>query len=209
MTSRERVKAAIEFKGPDRVPFACPWFEGALWQHGQAVVDLIARHPDDFGNTPPPIPPQPTEALLHYTDEWGTTWERARDYSAGEVRIAPLANWDALKTYRVPADPPESEYEGMCTRTDRRTYWLYGWFDLFERMQFLRSSEDVFMDLAEDRDELHDLAEMLVRRNVRIIERVAKTPVDGVWLSDDWARSPAFSSIRSSGAPCSNPSTGG
>lgn len=186
MTGRERVRAAIEFQEPDRVPFACPWYEGALWKYGRAVVNLIATHPDDFGNAPPAITHQPAEALLRYTDDWGVTWERSREYSAGEVREAPLADWGALSTYTMPDEPSDAHYEQMRARTDWRGYWLYGWFDTFERMQYLRGSQNVFIDLAEDRDELQELAEMLTRRNVRILERVAKTPVDGVWLSDDW-----------------------
>ena len=50
MTARERILAAIEFTGPDRCPVHHYIFPGAIWRHGQKLLDLVERFPDDFGN---------------------------------------------------------------------------------------------------------------------------------------------------------------
>ncbi|MCS7192641.1 MAG: hypothetical protein NZ937_06650, partial [Armatimonadetes bacterium] len=88
MTSRERVIAAIEFKGPDRVPIHHAVFPGALWRHGQKLVELLNEHyPDDFGSRIS-IPPEPKsdELLVRYTDEWGSECVLIYGFTTGEVK---------------------------------------------------------------------------------------------------------------------------
>jgi hypothetical protein len=197
MTSRDRVIAAIEFRSPDGVPFLNAQFPGALWRHGRALVDLLNNYPDDFGDrnvSVPPCPPGPGP-FEEYTDEWGCAWRRIKGWSAGEVTRPPLADWDQFKTYRLPP-PSIARHFNEEFRPDlfadgplppgRDWYALYGWFDLFERMQFLRGSENLLMDLAENRAELHELADRIVERNLAMIRRYIAQDVDGVFIGDDW-----------------------
>jgi hypothetical protein len=197
MTSRERVIAAIEFRSPDGVPFLNAQFPGTLWRHGQAMIDILKAHPDDFGDSDYYIPPRPEgEGMFEqYTDEWGSTWRRVKGWSAGEVISAPLKNWEQWKTYQLP--PPSiakhfnEEFRPDLFATgpltpDRDWYALYGWFELFERMQFLRGTANLLMDLAEDRAELHELADRIVERNIAMIERYIAMGVDGIFFGDDW-----------------------
>jgi uroporphyrinogen decarboxylase len=106
-----------------------------------------------------------------------------------------LPDWNSWKTYRFP--PPSiakhfnEEFRPDLFATgplpaDRDWYALYGWFDLFERMQFLRGTERLLMDIAEDRAELHELADRIVERNLAMIERYLAMGVDGVFFGDDW-----------------------
>ncbi len=189
MTSRERVNAAIEFKGPDRVPFTNVFFPGALWRHGRKLIELMERHPDDFGNKGFQIPPEPDVVIEEYTDDWGVTWRRSKGYSAGEVLKPALNTWDRWPRYAFPHDPPESSWDGLkaCfANPERDWYALTGWIDLFERMQFLRGTENLLMDFAGDRTELHELADRILNRNIRLIEGYIRSGADGIWLSDDW-----------------------
>lgn len=189
MTSRERVNAAIEFKGPDRVPFTHAFFPGALWRHGSKVIELMERHPDDFGNRGFRIPSEPAEAIEEYTDEWGTTWHRRRGYSAGEVLRPALDTWDLWPGYAFPPEPAQRDWDGLKAAVgdrDRDWYALTGWVDLFERMQFLRGTENLLLDFAEDRPELHEMADHILDRNLRLIQGYIRSGVDGIWFSDDW-----------------------
>ncbi|MCS6949794.1 MAG: hypothetical protein NZ520_04940, partial [bacterium] len=110
MTSRERVLAAIGFRGPDRVPFQHAVFPGAFWRHGQKLADFLNARPDDFGARSFSVPPEPQLAgdIEEYVDEWGSRWLRRKGYTAGEVKEAPLQSWDQLRDYQFPPIPPDS-----------------------------------------------------------------------------------------------------
>jgi len=197
MTSRERVIAAIEFRSPDGIPFLNAQFPGALWRYGQTLVDLLNQYRDDFGDDNIAVPPRPEgdETFEEYDDEWGCRWRRIRGWSAGEVIRPALESWDQWKSYRIP--PPSIAkhfneefrpdlFAAGPLPPDRDWYALYGWFSLFEQMQFLRGSANLFMDLAEDRGELHELADRIVERNLAMIERYIAMGIDGIFFGDDW-----------------------
>ena len=189
MTLRERVVAAIEFRSPDRVPFTHAWFNAALWKHGQALIDCLRDYPDDFGNRIDSIPPEPAETIIEYADEWGTLLRRRKDTSVGEVVRPAIEDWDQLRQYRLPPGPSEAEWQALEARfkaPNRDWYALAGWLDTFERLQFLRGTENLFCDIAEDRSELYELLDRILRRNVLLIEGYIKAGADGIWLSDDW-----------------------
>ncbi len=164
------------------VPFTHVYFPGALWTHGSEVIELMERHPDDFGNRDFRIPPEPAEVIEEYADEWGTIWRRSKGYSAGEVMKPALETWDRWREYTF---PPEGRPNSLLD-PDRDWYALTGWIDLFERMQFLRGTENLLMDFAEARPELDELADRIVQRNLRLIEGYIRAGADGIWLSDDW-----------------------
>jgi hypothetical protein len=58
--------------------------------------------------------------------------------------------------------------------------------DLFERMQFLRGSEALYMDLGYGVSELFKLRDMINDFFLREIELWCKTDVDGIRFFDDW-----------------------
>lgn len=190
LTSRERVTAAIEFTGPDRVPFTHVCFPGALWRHGRRVVDLMERHPDDFGHGSIAIPPEPGDRIEEYRDEWGVLWHRLKGYSAGEVKRPALETWDDYPSYELPTVPRDLPFDdwylARMRDPEREWYALDGWADVFERLKMIRGAENLLIDLAEDREELHDLTERLVERNMRWIEHYISAGGDGIFLADDW-----------------------
>ncbi len=191
MTSRERVIAAITFQGPDRIPFHHAVFPGAFWRHGQKLVDFLNSFPDDFGNHFFSVPPMPeTEGLFQtYTDEWGSQWLMLKGYTTGEVKKPALETWDQLSTYHLPPLPPQEQFDSFRARIegDRHSWFALGsGGTLFERLQFLRGTENLLIDLADDRSELYDLADRIVKWNVGLIERYLKAGADGIAFADDW-----------------------
>ncbi len=191
LTSRERVIAAIEFKGPDRVPVHHFAFPGAFWRHGEKLVKLLNEEfPDDFGSRFS-IPPKPEgdELIRRYTDEWGSEWVMRMDYTIGEVVKPALDDWSKWKDYQFPPLPPDSHFESLRARireSGHQWFVLGSGGTLFERMQWLRKTENLLIDLAEDREELHELADRLVEWNINLITRYLKAGVDGISFADDW-----------------------
>jgi len=70
MTSRERVIAAIEFSGPDRVPHRNAFLPAVFRKYGRKVEELLRRFPSDFAGEDGP-PEESTFSTGETTDEWG------------------------------------------------------------------------------------------------------------------------------------------
>jgi uroporphyrinogen decarboxylase len=196
MTSRERILAALNFTGPDRAPIHHYAFPGAIWRHGQKLLDLVERYPDDFGNeaikgnaATPLAENETADDILEWQDGWGTVWRRLRGYTSGEVHRPALPDWDAWRTYEFPPLPPDSHYEQFAAtvqaaKAERFTYAGGGPF--FQHMQHMRGNANYYADLAEDNEGVHELADRMVEYNLYSIERYVKAGVDCIMFGDDW-----------------------
>ena len=58
--------------------------------------------------------------------------------------------------------------------------------NIFERLQFLRGTQNLFMDIAYDRTEFYKLLNMVHEFYLEDIKSWIKTDVDGIKLMDDW-----------------------
>lgn len=197
MTPRERILAAIRFEGPDRAPIHHYCFPGAIWRHGQKLLDLAARYPDDFGNENLKAnsaqaleADQSAKDILEWVDGWGITWRRMRGYTSGEVHLPALPSWDAWQTYEFPPLPPESHYEQFAAsvpeRQARGEFVRGSGGPFFQHMQHLRGNANYYLDLAEDNEGMHELADRMVAYNLHTIERHVKAGIDCLCFGDDW-----------------------
>jgi uroporphyrinogen decarboxylase len=196
MTARERILAAIEFRGPDRCPIHHYIFPGALWRHGQRLLDLVERYPDDFGNEclrwnagQALEDGQAADDVVEWVDGWGTTWRRLRGYTSGEVLRPAIPNWDAWRTYEFPPLPDEAHYESFAESVRQRhpeEFVVASGGPFFQHMQHLREPAAYYEDLAEDNEGVHELADRMVEYNLHSIERYVKAGVDCVAFGDDW-----------------------
>jgi len=196
MTPRERILAAIEFKGPDRAPIHHYIFPGALWRHGKRLMELIEKYPDDFGNSaikaniqPPPKEGYGRDEIVEWKDGWGTVWRRLKAYTSGEVLQPAIPDWEAWRTYKFPPRPSDKHYEDFAASVKKRhpeEFVMAGGGGFFQHMQHLRGPANYFMDLAEDNEGVHELADRMVEYNVYSIERYVKAGVDCITFGDDW-----------------------
>jgi len=201
MNSRERVIATLKFQHPDRVPFdlwALPYI--SLFRKRE-LETLQAKYPSDIGR--PELSPAggAEDELLKYSrpgmyvDEWGSTWDVAEPGVIGEVKHPALADWSALARFQPPWDLIRKRDSGhanrFCERTDK--FMLSSVCARpFERLQFLRGTESVFMDLAYDTPELRQTLAMVHEFYALDVSWWAKTNVDGVFLMDDWGTNQAL-----------------
>ena len=124
-----------------------------------------------------------------YTDEWDCEWQVGEDGIVGEVKHPPLEDWSALDQLTPPwevlDDANWDVVNRICAQTDK--FVLTPWhIDPFERMQFLRGTEALLMDLAYGTAEILKLREMVREFNLREIELWCKTEVDAIRIADDW-----------------------
>ncbi|MCD4825301.1 MAG: methyltransferase [Phycisphaerae bacterium] len=205
MTSRERVFRTLEFNKPDCAPrclWRLPWVEMFAAEQLEAV---LGEFPEDFtGPTEPVFPPgERCRGIQNrkgtYVDDWGCPWEVAEDGVSGEVRQPPLADWSALDGFAPPWEILQAADWDAVNRSQEKNLASQPKFMLcgttirpFERMQFLRGSENLFMDLGYDSAEFRRLREMVHEFNLRELEGWVKTDCDGLSFMDDWGSQTAL-----------------
>jgi hypothetical protein len=200
MTGRQRVNATLTNAGPDRAPrdlWALPYV--SLFRKDQ-LDELLTAYPSDFGvsQTSPGSDDTQSQHLAEpgiYTDEWGSLWEVGEPGIIGEVKRPALADWSALAAFQPPWEMVRNR---DMTQTNRRCAES-NLFMLspacarpFERLQFLRGTENTFMDLVERPPEMFELIELIHEFYLADVRNWAGSDVDGVFLMDDWGSNNAL-----------------
>jgi hypothetical protein len=201
MTSRERVRRCLEFDRPDRVPRDLWVLPAAAKRLGPAALDgFRARWPADIVQVTAGAPKPRREAgvshqLGHYTDEWGCTFVSLVDGILGEVKAPLIDDYARLDdVLRVPEEllaVDRAAANAWC-RAEDRFVLASGWPRPFERMQFLRGTEDLLMDIAEDSDGFRELLRRVHDFYCRQLEIWAGTAADGLAVMDDWGSQQAL-----------------
>jgi uroporphyrinogen decarboxylase len=194
MNSRERVIKTLEFEEVDRIPRHF-WTLPAIPMYRQNELDEVTeKYPSDFGS------PDYSygigkrcignyAVMGQYTDAWGCEWHVAEPGVVGEVKVYPLADWSALDNYELPWELLDnadlSRVNDSCRKSDK---FIIASTEnrLFERMQFLRGTENLFMDLALGEKEVYKLRDMLHKFFIREMKMWADKEVDAVSFMDDW-----------------------
>ncbi len=207
MTSRERVKRALTFDFPDSPPRDLWWLPAVELNQKKDLESFLKRFPKDIetaefkpgfskrqegkpsltlpGGHPPILIPRRGK----YIDEWGSWWYVGEDGVIGEVKEPVLYEWSKLDSFTPPWDYLEtsdlSEVNRSCAKNHK-----FMLSDIcarpFERMQFLRGTENLFVDLAYGNKEVYKLRDMVHEFYLKYTEMWAKTDVDGLFFMDDW-----------------------
>ncbi len=200
MTGRDRVKAALTYRQPDRAPrdlWALPYM--SLFRRKE-LEEVQRAFPSDVGR--PELSPSASDDDLQklskpgtYTDEWGSIWQIAEPGIVGEVKNPVLADWVALDSFQPPwsllRNLDLSYVNYACEKSDKFMLSTAG-IRPFERMQFLRGTEDVFMDLAYGTKEIRRLIDIIHEFYLAEAAIWASSEVDGIFFMDDWGTQQAL-----------------
>jgi len=194
MDSRERVTRTLRFEEVDRVARDLWALPGVTQQRRDEYDALLRRFPTDFGwpgasyGKGRRCRGEPNQ-VGDYVDAWGCGWNVAEYGVIGEVKHPPLADWSALAAYQPPWELlDEADFSAVgptCAKADR---FMLGGGEVrpFERMQFLRGTENLLLDLAYGSSEVYRLRDLLHEFYLREMKTWAATDVDGVSFMDDW-----------------------
>ncbi|HOU09910.1 MAG TPA: uroporphyrinogen decarboxylase family protein [Clostridiales bacterium] len=199
MTSRERVKRAMRFMPPDKVPVQFCYAPVGYYEHGDKLNDLYARLPGDFGpfeRAPVPAPSEndyDPDGSFHAfrRDEWGTLREYRIFGIAGMPVEYPLADIGKLDAYVFPPAPALDgpSFENHCRKVGKHQeqyYFLQGAGSLFERMTALRPEADVLCDIALNEPGIRRLADKITAYNAAFVSLAVKAGADGISFGDDY-----------------------
>jgi hypothetical protein len=124
-----------------------------------------------------------------YVDDWGSVWQVGVPGTIGEVRRPVVGEWSDLPSF----SPPWHLVRGRNLDYFNRQCDASTKFTLppvsarpFERLQFLRGSENVYLDLAYDSKEFRTLLDLVHGYYLEEIRMLASSHVDGIFLMDDW-----------------------
>ncbi|MBN1936480.1 MAG: hypothetical protein JW934_17590 [Anaerolineae bacterium] len=213
MNGRERVIRALRCERPDRAPRDL-WALPGIGMYRQGELDaMLRRFPLDITKPRAQYGRGKRErgtphAVGAYTDAWGCVWHVAEPGVVGEVKGPPLADWSALQSYKPPVEiidnadfsrardnaaPDTALYStgqgaGLSTLQGASDSFVLAGTTVrpFERMQFLRGTEALFIDLAYETADLFKLRDMLHEFFLRELELWCRTDVDGISFMDDW-----------------------
>jgi len=146
LDSRERVCRAVEFKGPDRVPFE--WYK-----YGVGVLDI--ERTDIAGIYYKPLQGSTTEIgnEVRVVDEWGCIWVSYKYIpTMGQPMVHPLQNWENINDYKFPELALEKRFEGIENEVKHLRSlgkYIVGFLDfgIWERLHFLRGFNEAITDI--------------------------------------------------------------
>jgi uroporphyrinogen decarboxylase len=196
-TPRELVYQTLEFRNPKRVPrdlWSLPW---ADMNYPGELSEIQESFPSDFTGSPGYQKEQaPTKGDAYrvgtYIDAWGCHFENKANGIIGEVKeaIVPAEDEDWKDTSRVHF-PEEwlaidrDRINKFCAETDK--FVSAGACPRpFEQLQFIRVTEQLFMDLMLQPRGFKDFLKKMHHFYCRQLEAWAKTDVDTLNFMDDW-----------------------
>ena len=177
MTSKERTKRAIHFKGPDRVPIQ------EFGNPEESDLILVGSAPQ-YWNWEPAGGDNAQQCI----DENGCLRQRVDD-SIGQVVEHPLKDWDDLSSFKFPSFYNERWLEN--TKQEIRKFQnkyilgdsglcLYTVFDL-------RGMDHLLEDFYLNPDNVQKLINKVLEYKISITEKYAQIGgVDGLAFFDDW-----------------------
>ena len=204
MTGREIVQKALKFDSPERTPrhlWHLPW---AKYNFPQELEEILTQFPDDVVY-PPNCYTDINESVYNFyspdgashqigeaTDEWGCTFVNYTQGIIGEVKDPVVKDWKDIDKITIPYNYlaiDKNKVNSFCKSTDE--YVLAGFVGgnlprPFEKLQFIRGSENLYVDMFEKPKELFDFIEKLHDFYKKSFEMWAQTDVDGLSFMDDW-----------------------
>ncbi|MCM8832549.1 MAG: hypothetical protein NC816_01290 [Candidatus Omnitrophica bacterium] len=177
MTSREIVKRAVLFQGPERIPYDLPEPYG---------TDFLHVGPDPDPDWKPNI-----QTETKWEDEFGCIWERLPgDITMGQVKFHPLHDYSDWSKVRFPDYEKKERYitakKKIEENKDEKFVLAYIPFSLIHRLEYLRGHEAAWTDPYLYPEQLDKLLDKLCEIAMICIERFSEIGVDGICSADDW-----------------------
>lgn len=197
MTSRERVLNTLEFKGADRIPLDVWTLPAAHLEYGERLAELARRYPTDIVSFTGPLDHGYTPAYYEigsFVDPWGSQWRNLQAGIIGEVKKPVFSDYEALRGYQSPKRLFVAEWERdkkklaqqiAQARTGEK-FVIGGWISLFERMQYLRGTEELYCDIALEEPEMMQMIDIVMDFMRVYVDAWLQMDIDAMAFGDDW-----------------------
>jgi uroporphyrinogen decarboxylase len=193
ITSRELIRKTLEFDSPWRVPrqlWVLPWAED---HYPEELRQIQKDYPDDMIGSPGFLTASPKTyggqyEIGTYVDEWGCAFENIQRGVIGQVKDPLVKSWQDIDRVQPPLASLSVDVEqvnAFCKSTDK--FVTGGCCPRpFERMQFLRRSDLLYIDIAEQPPDFFTLLKKVHQFYLDELEIWVSTDIDGISFMDDW-----------------------
>jgi len=176
MNAKERVKRAIHFGTPDRVPnhLPEPWPSDIVW--------IFPKGKD--------ISTEIRDGKTYRLSEWSSWWHVVSEQNMGEVVKPAVEEWSQYEHYVFPSvnDPERYDHVAQIVGGNQDKY-LMGVLSasLFPHYWEIRGLMNFYGDLIEETEKMEQLLDALVDIQLASLETWTRYPVDGIVVGfDDW-----------------------
>lgn len=192
-TPRALVTKTLEFNTPNRVPrqlWVLPWAED---HYPVELRQLKIDYPDDIIGSPACLTQKlQTQGGQYdigtYIDEWGCEFVNIQKGVIGQVKNPLIKSWDDLVKLQPPLSSLSVDVDQVnkfCHNTDK--FVLAACCPRpFERLQFLRKSDQLYLDIAEQESGFFDMLHKVHQFYLDEMELWGTSDVDGLSFMDDW-----------------------
>ena len=177
MTSREIIKAVLDFSGAPRIGRTFPEPYGS---------DMMHRGAQFARSTP--LEPRGHE-LKRWRDEWGVVWASLTDFDKGEVVAGAIPDWKNLDNYCPPdlgnpVDYARAAADFAAEGDKFRVGGVPGF--TFNIARKLRRLEDYLCDLMLERAKVDKLHALVRTELLKCIDQWGRTQADAIMFPEDW-----------------------
>ncbi len=178
MGSKQRVRKAVLFEGPDRVPL------GVMPEGYPSDIRGVGA-----GQDPGWTPSVRTET--RWEDEFGCIWAKLEgDVTMGQVTGHPLSDYAMMDDIRWPDYRNQARYEGARERiesnADDKFILASVPLSLIHRLEYMRGHQAAWTDPYEHPEELRRLLDRLADIAIDAIDNFAEIGAHGIISADDW-----------------------
>ncbi|MEW5785138.1 MAG: uroporphyrinogen decarboxylase family protein [Bacillota bacterium] len=198
MNSKERVRTALSFAEPDRVPVSAAY-----------VPEISKRLRTVVGDGEPDLGVALGNDLVltahgfatgyyleeddEYYDEWGCKWKYFQNKTGSypEIIERPLQDETMLDSYRIPDPYIDSRYEtsNEIIAQYGKDFWIVGAIpcSIFEAAWGLRGLDTLLMDMVCNKDFAHALMDKVMEFPLAAGQKLIDLGADMLWTGDDVA----------------------
>jgi uroporphyrinogen decarboxylase len=194
-TPRQLVYQTLDCARPERAPrqlWTLPWAE---MYHRGAVERICTDFPDDivspkdFLKTPPRTQGSQYEIGV-YVDAWGCVFTNYQRGVIGEVKepLIKAEDWSDKDNLRLPVELLSIDKDAVnaCCRGSDRFVTGGANVNPFERLQWIRGSEQLYVDMALRSAGMFDVLRKIHAFNCELLAILADTECDALTVFDDW-----------------------
>lgn len=193
--SRKLVYRTLEFDNPERAVrdlWVLPW---ANINFPEQVKKLKAEYPSDiksaggFSEQSSAVRGEMNK-IGTCVDAWGCVFENVQEGIHGEIKnpIVKDEEWDDIDNIHIPYEWFNIDFEAVNAYCKNNDVFVLSGFCArpFERLQFIRGTEEFYMDLVLRPNGMMEFIKKLHKFNMELMELWAKTDVDALFMMDDW-----------------------
>lgn len=201
-SSRELVYDTLEFKNTgDRIPRQMWYLPWAVKRYSKQIEKIRTEYPDDIVEVAQefrqygvfPIVEGDRYSEGHFIDEWGCRFENIYEGIHGEVKqpLVPVDDdeWKDTSRIHIPEELLTFDKEKVnhfCRDTDKFVLQSGELARPFERMQFIRGTENMLADFAIKPPKMFEILDKVHNFYIRLLTAWAQTDIDGLFFMDDW-----------------------